>query len=40
MLSFEKVLKKCKFRPIKIAGEIVFGTQGEPWEKKRLEVVE
>jgi len=40
MLSVEKALKNCKFRPLKVAGEIVFGSQGELWEQKRLEVNE
>lgn len=40
MGGIESVLKACKFRPLKIAGEIFFGTQGEVWEKKKFEVVE
>jgi len=39
MLWIEKVLKGCKFRPAKVAGEIIFGTQGESWEKKELNEV-
>ncbi|MFH0927118.1 MAG: hypothetical protein V1822_00905 [Candidatus Micrarchaeota archaeon] len=36
MMRVEKILKKSRFRPIRIAGEIAFGTQGEHWEAKRL----
>jgi hypothetical protein len=28
--------KQAKFKPLQIAGEIIFGTMGEYWEKKRM----
>lgn len=35
--SIEVVMKRCSFAPIRVAGEIVFGTWGETWEQKRLD---
>jgi hypothetical protein len=32
----EKKLKGSRFPPLKLLGEIVFGTEGELWEEKKL----
>lgn len=36
MLWLEVQLKRAKFRPLQIVGEILFGTMGEYWEGKRI----
>ncbi|GEM_PF-4757704 len=38
MAGIEKWLKNSRMAPLRIAGEIIFGTEGEQWENvKRLQ---
>jgi hypothetical protein len=39
MLGIEKQFKKCKFLPIKVAGEIIFGSKGEKYEEEQISEV-
>ncbi|MCX8163173.1 MAG: hypothetical protein N3D10_01315 [Candidatus Micrarchaeota archaeon] len=36
MKWIEKKLKSSKIRPLRVLGEIIFGTAGEVWEDKKL----
>ncbi|VVB56563.1 Uncharacterised protein [uncultured archaeon] len=36
MNRMERWMKTSSFGPLRIAGEVLFGTWGEHWERKRL----
>jgi len=36
MFELENKLKGSKFTPVKILGTIIFGTQGELWDSKKI----
>jgi len=36
MNRVERWLKDSRFVPLRLAGEMLFGTWGEDWERKRL----
>jgi hypothetical protein len=39
MNRIERWLKTSRFMPLRVIGEVLFGTWGEYWEEKRIQEI-